>query len=158
MVERGDGIYSFVHLTFQEYFAACDLEKRYITDLERLWGEIQPHLYDPRWREVILLLLGRLNEHDEPPSILVEKILREHDKFDEVLHRNLFLAAACLADRVNVRETLRNEIVNPLLKFAGAKHPKYYSLRYDAIQALGNLRGNLTAGDGLLALAQDAKK
>jgi len=156
LVERGDGIYSFVHLTFQEYFAACDLEKRYVTDLERLWREIQPHLYDPRWREVILLLLGRLNEHDEPPSILVERILHEHDKFDEVLHRNLFLAAACLADRVNVRETLCNEIVNILLKFAGAKRPKYYSLRDDSIRALGNLHSNALAGERLLAFAQDA--
>jgi HEAT repeat protein len=156
LVERGDGIYSFVHLTFQEYFAACDLEKRYVTDLERLWREIQPHLYDPRWREVILLLLGRLNEHDEPPSILAERILHEHDKFDEVLHRNLFLAAACLADRVNVRETLCNEIVNILLKFAGAKRPKYYSLRDDSIRALGNLHSNALAGERLLAFAQDA--
>ncbi|MBM3129709.1 MAG: DUF4062 domain-containing protein [Chloroflexi bacterium] len=157
LVERGDGVFSFVHLTFQEYFAACDLEKRWVTDLEELWKEIQPRLYHPRWREVILLLLGRLNEYDEPPSFIVAKILREHDKFDEVIHRNLFLAAVCLADRVNMREPLRNEIVDVLLRFASAEHPQYYSLCDDSIRALGTLRGNTRAGDGLLALAQDEK-
>ncbi len=154
LIERGDGIYSFVHLTFQEYFSACDLEKRYITDLERLWQEIQPHLYDPRWREVILLLLGRLNEHDEPPSVLVEKILREHDKFDEVVHRNLFLAAQCLADRVNVREALRNEIVDALLKFARGNALRFGSLQKEAIQMLGMLSNEKSAHDGLMVLMQ----
>lgn len=154
LVERGDGIYSFIHLTFQEYFAACDLEARYVYDLERLWKQIQPRLYDPHWQEIILLLLGRLNKYDEPPSIIVEKILRERDKFDEVLHRNLFLAARCLADRVNVRETLRNEIVDALLKFARTRRPRYPLLREDAIQTLGTLSGDDRSGDGLLALMQ----
>jgi hypothetical protein len=157
LVEHGDGIYSFVHLTFQEYFAACDLEKRYITDLERLWREIQPHLYDPRWREVILLLLGRLNEHDEPPSIIVEKILRERDKFDEVLHRNLFLAAACLADRVNVKEPLRASITGQLIKLSGTQYPRYPSLQRDAIITLGTLQGDKAVGDALLKLIWDKR-
>lgn len=155
LVERGDGVYSFVHLTFQEYFAACDLEKRYITDLDRLWKEIQPHLYDPRWREVILLLIGRLNEHDEPPSVIVEKILRESDKFDGVLRRNLFLAVRCLADRVNIKESLRNEIREALVKLASASSPLYLPLQYQAIETLGTLYSDKHVGDALLGLAND---
>jgi len=157
LVERGDGIFSFVHLTFQEYFAACDLEARYVHNLDALWQQIQPHLYEARWREVILLLLGRLNRYDEPPNVIFEKILREHDQFDDVIHRNLFLAAQCLADGISIRERLRNDVVDALLKFARAKRPKYDALRYDAIVALGTLRGNVRAGEGLLALAQDEK-
>ncbi len=157
LVERGDGIFSFVHLTFQEYFAACDLEARYVHNLDALWKQIQPHLYDARWREVILLLLGRLNRYDEPPNAIFEKILRERDKFDDVIHRNLFLAAQCLAHGISIRERLRNYVVDTLLEFARAASPKYDSLPYDAIAALGTLRGNARAGEGLLALAQDEK-
>ncbi len=157
LVERGDGIFSFVHLTFQEYFAACDLEARYVHNLDALWQQIQPHLYDARWREVILLLLGRLNRYDEPPNVIFEKILHERDKFDDVIHRNLFLAAQCLADGIEIRERLRNQVVDTLLEFARAERPKYNSLQYDATAALGTLRGNVRAGEGLLALAQDEK-
>ncbi|MBI3914237.1 MAG: HEAT repeat domain-containing protein [Chloroflexi bacterium] len=157
LIERGDGVYSFIHLTFQEYFAACDLEKRYSHDLDLLWKNIQPHLFDPRWLEVVLLLLGRLNERDEPPSVIMKKFLRERDKFDEVLKRHLFLAARCLADRVNVRESLQNEIIDGLVKLAHLRYPRYYTLRDTAIETLGTLNGNMRAGEALLALAQDAK-
>ncbi len=132
LVEREQGAVSFIHLTFQEYFAASDLYWRYHKTPDALWQAIQPHLYDSRWLEVILLLLGRLNDDGDTPSTIVEKILREHDKFDEILHRNLFLAARCLADRVNVNEILRNKIVNTLLKVARSN----WLLDDDAIAAL----------------------
>jgi hypothetical protein len=126
-------------------------------NLDALWQQIQPHLYEARWREVILLLLGRLNRYDEPPNVIFEKILREHDQFDDVIHRNLFLAAQCLADGISIRERLCNDVVDALLDFARAEPPKYVSLQDDAIVALGTLRGNVRAGEGLLALAQDEK-
>src|SRR5450759_2748726 len=81
LVEREQGAVSFIHLTFQEYFAASDLYWRYRRTPDALWQAIQPYLYDSRWLEVILLLLGRLNNDGDTPSIIVEKILREHDKF-----------------------------------------------------------------------------
>ncbi len=158
LVEREQGAVSFIHLTFQEYFAASDLYWRYRRTPNKLWQAIQPHLYESRWLEVILLLLGRLNDDGDAPSIIVAKILREHDKFDDVIHRDLFLAARCLADSVNVHEPLQDEIVNKLLKFALDMHPQYHSLRTDSIEALGTLRGNVRAGKSLLGLAQDAKE
>lgn len=57
LVERGHGIYSFVHLTFQEYFAACDISKRHISNLDEMWKLIEPKLIDSRWNEVMLLLM-----------------------------------------------------------------------------------------------------
>ena len=157
LVGREQGAVSFIHLTFQEYFAASDLYWRYRKTPDALWQAIQPHLYDSRWLEVILLLLGRLNDEGDTPSIIVEKILREQDKFDEVLHRNLFLAARCLADRVNVKEPLQAAITDQLIEFASAGGLRYWSLQEDAIHTLGTLQGDKRAGDVLLTLAQGVK-
>lgn len=155
LVEREQDTVSFIHLTFQEYFAASDLYWRYRGTTDMLWRAIQPNLYDSRWQEVILLLLGRLNDDGDTSGILVGKIRCEHDKFDDVVHRDLFLSARCLAEQVNVLESLQNEIVDSLLQFAVDRDPKYHSLRDDAIQTLGTLRGNKHAGEGLLTLAYD---
>ena len=63
LVERANRIYSFSHLTFQEYFTA-----KYIVDnaqwksLERL---IENHLLEDKWREVFLLTTGILSKADE---------------------------------------------------------------------------------------------
>lgn len=54
LVERAKGIYSFSHLTFQEYFAAREIivvRQSSNEDLE----ELVTHLFDKRWREVFLL-------------------------------------------------------------------------------------------------------
>jgi len=62
LVERAWRVYSFSHLTFQEYYTA-----KYIVDnaangtLERL---IQGHLTDDRWREVFLLTASLLDNAD----------------------------------------------------------------------------------------------
>ena len=58
-VERAPGVYGFMHLTFEEYFAA-----RHIANTDEV-GEtlslIRSHLHEPRWNEPILLALGYLS-------------------------------------------------------------------------------------------------
>jgi HEAT repeat protein/predicted ATPase len=157
LVEREQGAVSFIHLTFQEYFAASDLYWRFHKTPDALWRAIQPRLYDSRWLEVILLLLGRLNDDDDIPSIIVEKILREHDKFDDVIHRDLFLAARCLAENVNINEPLQNEVVNALLNLAYIQRPDFGTLQFDAINTLGTLKSNRIAGNRLMAIGNDEK-
>lgn len=75
LVEAGNNSFSFVHLTFQEYLTASHI----ITQAERkgdvfIWQTIQPHCGDPRWHEVIRLLIAarRSNESQE---YLLEEIL-----------------------------------------------------------------------------------
>lgn len=54
LVERAKGIYSFSHLTFQEYFAAREIiVVRQSSD--EVLEELVSHLLDKRWREVFLL-------------------------------------------------------------------------------------------------------
>lgn len=62
LVQRAKGIYSFSHLTFQEYFTA-----QYIVDNAQegtLDSLISYHLHDRQWREIILLTAGMLPKAD----------------------------------------------------------------------------------------------
>jgi hypothetical protein len=81
LVERARGIYSFSHLSFQEYFTA-----RYVIEnsangsFERLFNG---HLTDNRWREVFLLTASMLYEADSFFNIFleaIEKLVQEDDK------------------------------------------------------------------------------
>ena len=153
LVERGEGIYAFAHLTFQEYLAAADIERRLVHNIDAMWDEIQPRLHDPHWREVILLLLGSLNRFEKPPTELVSRIFKRTDEYEDVLHRHLLLAARALADRVEVDVALRDAIVDRLLAIARSDE----LAQYDALAALGSLQGNSRAAAGLLALARDAQ-
>lgn len=87
-VERAKGVYSFAHLTFQEYFTA-----RYIVDhvregaLEKL---VEQHLYDPNWKEAVLLTAGLLDNADE----LLELMRRKSEEALEVPEINALMKAA----------------------------------------------------------------
>ncbi|MBE9181209.1 NACHT domain-containing protein [Oculatella sp. LEGE 06141] len=53
LVERAEDIYSFSHLTLQEYLTA-----QYIVDNQQIQPLVANYLIDERWREVFLLVAG----------------------------------------------------------------------------------------------------
>lgn len=55
LVERAESVYSFSHLTLQEYLTA-----QYICDRNLQSITVEEHLTDPRWKEVFLLVSGLL--------------------------------------------------------------------------------------------------
>jgi hypothetical protein len=62
-VERAKNIYSFSHLTFQEYFAA-----KYVADIfprKGIANFVGKTILDQRWREVLLLIPGMLPEAND---------------------------------------------------------------------------------------------
>lgn len=61
LVERAQKIYSFSHLTFQEYFTA----KRFVERAD--WQNLVSvsHITAPRWREVFLLAISMMKTADE---------------------------------------------------------------------------------------------
>ncbi|MBD2100155.1 NACHT C-terminal helical domain 2-containing protein [Leptolyngbya sp. FACHB-261] len=69
IVERAVGIYSFSHLTFQEYFAA----RKSIANSESLKCLAQ-HVGETRWREVFLLATGMMQDASELARMMKRQV------------------------------------------------------------------------------------
>ena len=59
LVERARNIYSFSHLTFQEYFTAREIER------ERHFERLIENISNPRWKEVFYLTAEMLRRSDD---------------------------------------------------------------------------------------------
>ncbi|ACK65529.1 putative signal transduction protein with Nacht domain [Rippkaea orientalis PCC 8801] len=64
LIERAKNIYSFSHLTFQEYFTARKIVSSDLKTLENELDNLGTHIFDPRWQEVILLTASMLPKAD----------------------------------------------------------------------------------------------
>ncbi|MBD3882130.1 NACHT domain-containing NTPase [Phormidium tenue FACHB-886] len=71
LVERARGIYSFSHLTFQEYFAARRIKER---RSDELLQQLASHVTEQRWREVFLLSVGMLESADDLLQLMKQQI------------------------------------------------------------------------------------
>ncbi|MEM6805951.1 MAG: NACHT domain-containing protein [Bacteroidota bacterium] len=81
LIQQAYDIYSFSHLTLQEYLTA-----RYIIDNDRIDKLIDDFISDVRWREVFLQIAGL-----KPASVLIEKLLKKTQTFivGDYLEKNL---------------------------------------------------------------------
>ena len=71
LVERAKKIYSFSHLTFQEYFTAW----RFANSLEpELLEKLVIHINEERWREVFLLTAEMLPSSDKLMGLMKEQV------------------------------------------------------------------------------------
>lgn len=75
LVERAKGIYSFSHLTFQEYFAAREIVFN-AAHLQQTLQELLTHLVDPRWREIFLMATELLRD----ASVLLKPMKEQIDQ------------------------------------------------------------------------------
>jgi predicted NACHT family NTPase len=89
LVERAKGIYSFSHLTFQEYLTARKIVAS--PNLETLNQSLQnlvTHISEPQWREVILLTASILPNADfllQQMKEKVDEILKKEQQLQQFL-------------------------------------------------------------------------
>ncbi|MBD1884727.1 NACHT domain-containing protein [Microcoleus vaginatus] len=71
LVERARGIYSFSHLTFQEYFKA----KQIVNNSDpQSWKKLVSHLTEKRWREVLFLAVGMWQKADDLLLLMKQQV------------------------------------------------------------------------------------
>jgi len=131
--ERGEGVWGFLHLTFQEYFTAAGLHAR-----EEFESQALQNLFEPRWEEVLrlgvgymALVQGRLKAAANFVLKVAEQSAPPHAEWiSEILHKQVALAALLGAE---VAETMdvaaKAKIFEPFLNWAFAM-PKEISARY----------------------------
>ncbi|WP_103666628.1 NACHT domain-containing NTPase [Pseudanabaena sp. BC1403] len=68
LVERARNIYSFSHLTFQEYFTAREIER------ERYFERLIENISNPRWKEVFYLTAEILRRSDDFLKMMKDSI------------------------------------------------------------------------------------
>jgi NACHT domain len=140
--ENGEALYSFVHRTFQEYFAAADVYERYLQQEDpRVIGEfLYKHLHDPHWSEVILLLLGKLKSipvTNQLRQILQRTIKSRRSCYTEIVQQDLFFVCDCLIEEIKVENTLVGIVVAALKEII--KSARFFSQQQKALECLGKL-------------------
>ncbi|MEQ9626540.1 dsDNA nuclease domain-containing protein [Coleofasciculus chthonoplastes] len=116
-------LYGFLHLTFQEYFAALAANKKGAVG----WQEVVKHRHEPWWEEVILLLAECMD--DATPLLLgilgrslppllpgnINQLIPEGEPLavnDDLFDSDLLLAARCLVGKPKVlMQGLRDRII-----------------------------------------------
>jgi hypothetical protein len=100
IVEIGQGLFSFMHRTFEEYFVALYLLRMTTETLKQF---VRQHFLESIWHEPLLLAIAYKSEQSSredhrEASGLIQSILENNDEYDTVLYRNLLFAAKSLAE------------------------------------------------------------
>ncbi len=108
--KKGEPLYGFVHLTFQEFLAARHLA---FQAGRREWREaIRMYLHHTRWCEVFLLMVGMMGREDANEAL--NRIRNAGTEMEDILYRDIFFSARCLADDPEVDQEFGKEIVERL--------------------------------------------
>lgn len=158
LAEVGEGIFGFVHRTFMEYFAACQIKAEFSAkkaDYPWLIKEVyERHWNEDHWQEVLLLLIAMLADQGLPIRDIVVSISKGQK---ESALRSAF-AARCLAEagEVGVRQKedqqVAQNLLNKLVQAIGAPAPRSgksetASFKEEALRAfslLAPLVGNIS--------------
>ncbi|BAZ23914.1 hypothetical protein NIES4073_48050 [Kalymmatonema gypsitolerans NIES-4073] len=113
-------VYAFYHPTFQEYFAALA-----IADWHFFLNHVPDNpvqgtyrIFEPQWKEVILLWLGREDVAKEEKEDFIQALVEFEDGCREFYsYRAYFLTAAGIAELVDVDNAKKEEIIKQIVKY-----------------------------------------
>jgi len=115
LVPRGADAFGFLHLTFQEFFAAA-----YLHSTEQFERKVAEKWLDPRWEELILLGTSYMSVVQGRPKAaadLVAKVLDfQRSWITDDLRKNVILAAKMVSDAVNIDAETTARCVGEFLK------------------------------------------
>ena len=80
LLERGQGLYGFIHLTFQEYLAAVAIAQQGQRGWQPIVKLLAEHITDDNWHEVILLTIGYIGlvlQWDEAAGDVLSQLLQQ---------------------------------------------------------------------------------
>ncbi|MEM7535260.1 MAG: HEAT repeat domain-containing protein, partial [Chloroflexota bacterium] len=154
-VERAPKRYGFMHLTFEEYYAARHLVARSRTRAKL----IRHHLHQSRWQEPILLALGfvGLDYPREAAELLetaiwargeeAEELGFEPSPYENLLARDYFFLLRCLGDQIPAGPYLMDEIAERVVKERLYDHDLtcFHAYHNELEQRLRYLKGSNTA-------------
>jgi GTPase SAR1 family protein len=113
--ESGDAVYAFYHPTFQEYFAACNIDdwdyflpRGHIDRPVPCQDEDKPtyRVFEQEWRQVILLWIGRKDKvlMDECKEKFIDKLTGfQQQEGDFYYYRAYCMAAICVSEFQSLR-------------------------------------------------------
>jgi HEAT repeat protein len=116
--------YGFVCHALQEYFAARHL----VASFRMAARRIRAHLHDPRWEEIIVLAIGFIAQSSatDAAELVMRAILAddaqaesrgyEPSPYEDVLKRDLFLAARLLGEEIDVGAEVAQRVVEELAR------------------------------------------
>lgn len=101
LLERGPDQWGFLHLTFQEFFAAAGLHNTDMFEAAAI-----EHLFEPRWEEIVRLGIGYLahvQKRSRATEMFVKRVMTLHEEKSvswvaTVLRKNVALASLLAVD------------------------------------------------------------
>ena len=96
LLPRGENLFAFMHLSFQEYFAACALQERLCVPMglpkrsqngELTQKDLQQFALSPAWRETFIFLFERFATRDSWPDHLTDLVFGE--QFKRIFQKNV---------------------------------------------------------------------
>lgn len=144
LAARGNKLYGFLHLTFQEYLAGRNL----VMTRETCIKKVDDKLYNPRWREALLLGLAHLNlKVPRWCSKVLLGILTQEDQVTELFPHRALLVVDALSDMNpdTIDEMVKQQIVSQLLvsyqnREVTLRHPKLKQRIGEAFEQLSDFR------------------